>query len=98
MDALLGRLREGGLKAELVDHAYHALDSHIIGFTLWVLPYVGLAAQSPNLAQDFLETLPVDELPDLLDHIRYHMAERVDGTPEFDFGLDLILDGLERLR
>ncbi len=35
MNAILGCLREAGFSAETTDHAYHALESHIAGFTLW---------------------------------------------------------------
>src|SRR5947209_8441840 len=35
MDALLRRLREAGFSPELTYHAYHALDAHIFGFSLW---------------------------------------------------------------
>src|SRR5688572_15062435 len=40
MNTILGRLRTAGFSAKLTHHAYHAVDSHIIGFTLWVLPYL----------------------------------------------------------
>src|SRR5918997_4410324 len=36
-DWMLRRLREGGLSAEVTFHAFHALDAHILGFTLWQL-------------------------------------------------------------
>src|SRR5688500_17985390 len=35
MDLLLGRLREAGFSAETTYHAYHVLDGHIFGFSLW---------------------------------------------------------------
>ena len=35
MEWLLGLLRGAGFSAELTYHAYHALDGHILGFTLW---------------------------------------------------------------
>ena len=35
MNWILGTLREAGFSAEMTDHAYHALESHIMGFTLW---------------------------------------------------------------
>jgi AcrR family transcriptional regulator len=99
MNAVLGRLREAGFGAGMVDHAYHALDSHIIGFTLWVLPYLAMDNVPEDLGQQFIERLSPDEFPDLIDHIRYHVADdRPGDTNEFDFGLDLLLDGLERLR
>lgn len=99
MEALLGRLRAGGLSAIQTDHAYHALDSYVAGFTLW---QVGLSIDEgslPDLARTFLATLDPDRNPYLIEHIHVHLAER-DPADEgsFAFGLDLLLDGLERLR
>jgi AcrR family transcriptional regulator len=98
MNAVLGRLRQGGLSAELTHHAYHALDSHIVGFTLWVLPYLAIEREQPDFAQQVMKELPLAELPHLAEHIESHMADRPGETSEFDFGLDLLLDGLEKLR
>jgi AcrR family transcriptional regulator len=100
MNAILGRLREAGFSAEQTHHAYHALDSHIVGFTLWVLPYVKIRRDEPEYLANPLAQLPVEGLPHLVEHIQYHMSTdgQDEGTSEFDFGLDLLLDGLERLR
>lgn len=98
MDSILGRLRSAGFSAEMTHHAYHALDSHIVGFTLWVLPYLALADAQPDLGNRALESARQAELPHLAEHIDYHLADRPDDTSEFDFGLDLLLDSLERLR
>src|SRR5687767_4256548 len=100
MDALLGTLRNAGFSAEMTDHAYHALESHIMGFTLWV---VGMDLGSDDdvaaLATSFLRDFPRDEMPHLAEHIEQHMKPRSpENEGEFAFGLDLILDGLERLR
>ena len=35
MNAVLGCLRQAGFSPDMTDHAYHALESHIAGFTLW---------------------------------------------------------------
>ena len=44
MEWLLGRLKAGGFSPELTYHAYHALDAHILGYTLWQLGHsVGAA-------------------------------------------------------
>jgi len=99
MDTVLGRLRGAGFSAEMTHHAYHALDSYIVGFTLWLLPFLAFARQQPDYAERFLEELPTEELPHLTEHVHVHMEpERPGDVNEFDFGLDLILDGLERLR
>jgi AcrR family transcriptional regulator len=99
MDAVLGRLRGAGFSADMTHHAYHALDSHIVGFTLWLLPYLAVAQQQPDYAERFLEELSGEDLPHLSEHVLVHMApSRPEDVGEFEFGLDLILDGLDRLR
>jgi AcrR family transcriptional regulator len=99
MDAMLGTLRRAGFSADMTDHAYHALDSHIMGFTLWL---VGMNLPSDEefsaLAAEFLAQLPRDEMPHLAEHVEQHLRPRSDDDKdEFEFGLDLILDGLERM-
>jgi AcrR family transcriptional regulator len=99
MDQVLGTLRAAGFTAEMTHHAYHALDSHIVGFTLWLLPYLAAFRQEPDLPGTFLEQLDVDALPHLAEHVEVHMRPHAaDEIDEFEFGLELILDGLERLR
>ena len=97
MESLLGRLRRAGFSAEQTDLAYHALDSHIIGSTLWEVGYsVGLEAAG-DMAAAFLRSLPIHEYPWLAEHAKQHMAIAQAGSSSFEFGLDLILDGLERI-
>jgi hypothetical protein len=99
MDAVLGTLRTAGFSADLTDLAYHALDSHITGFTLWEVQLHVEPEAFPELAEQFLGALPVDELPFLVEHVHQHLKEREPGEPgTFAFGLDLIIDGLERIR
>lgn len=96
MNGILGRLRGAGFSPEMTHHAYHALDSHIVGFTLWVLPYLAIANERPDFAQEFMAQTNLDELPHLAEHIGVHLSDRAGDTSEFDFGLELVLDGLER--
>jgi AcrR family transcriptional regulator len=102
---LLRQLREAGFSPELTYHAYHALDSHILGFTLWQL---GHSAAAKDIVggkdfPDFVATL-VPELraggyPYLAEHAEQHRAApNGEGEREFDFGLNLILDGLKKAR
>jgi AcrR family transcriptional regulator len=100
MEALLRTFREAGFSAELTHHAYHALDSHITGFTLWQanMPFE-THEELADLAEAFLRELPADEYPYFAEHAQWHLTETsADEPSEFDFGLDLILDGLERMR
>ena len=105
MEWLLGRLREAGFSAELTYHAYHALDSHILGFTLWELGHSGAAnavrgdKDFADFAASFVRELRAADYPYLAEHAEQHVAALGDdGASEFEFGLDLILDGLERAR
>jgi len=97
MESLLRRLREAGFSANMTHHAYHALDSHIIGSTLWQAGY-----SSNTDLEDVAKTFVMKTLRDypyLAEHAKEHMSrsKRTD-VPEFEFGLDLILDGLEKVR
>lgn len=98
MNAVLGRLRDAGFSPNMTHHAYHAIDSHIEGFVLWVLPYLQIDREQPEFAQQFLENFPYAALPHLAEHIKEHIEDRPGDTSEFEFGMELILDGLERLR
>src|SRR5437773_7919601 len=98
MESLLGRLREAGFSANMSHHAYHALDSHILGFTMWEVGYSAGARALPDLGAAFRRQFPVDRYPYIAEHMGEHgkKSSRADG--EFGFGLDLILDGLEKVR
>ena len=99
MESILGTLRRAGFSAEMTDHGYHALESHIMGFTLWEVGMdLGSVQDLAGKATDFLGALERDELPYLAEHVEQHLKpRRPDDEGEFAFGLDLILDGLERI-
>ena len=63
MDAVLGRLRQAGFSANQTHHAYHALDSHITGSTLWQSSYAAAIRDTTRTAQDFLDSLPEGAFP-----------------------------------
>jgi AcrR family transcriptional regulator len=97
-DAVLGALRKAGFSIELAAHAFSALDSYIYGFAMQErsLPFE-TAEQTAELAQTILAQLPVDEYPYLAELTTQHvMQPGYDYGNEYAFGLDLILDGLEK--
>jgi AcrR family transcriptional regulator len=102
MEALLGCMRKAGFSADLTHHGYHALDSHITGFTLWVATINLSTDDLAELGVKFLKDFPRNQFPYVAEHIDLHIEEAKtghgSGVSEFEFGLDLILDGLERLR
>ncbi len=103
MEWLLRRLREAGFAADLAYSAYHTVDSHIFGFTLWQQGHANAAQmlapdgdEVEQFAARLLEQLR-PQFPYLAEHGDLHLAaEAPDGRHEFEFGLDLILDGLKK--
>ncbi len=94
-DAVLGCLRNAGFSVALAAHAFSVLDAYVFGF---VLTEVNLPFEPGESAEDFVADLGVV----LADHphLAEMVAEQVVGRDyqygdEFDYGLELILDGLE---
>src|SRR5207249_9785500 len=58
MESLLGRLREAGCSGNMTHHAYHGLDSHILGFTLWEVGYSARARPLPAMGAAVGAVLP----------------------------------------
>lgn len=100
-DSLIGLLLEAGFSIDLTHHALHALGSRALGFTAEL--YDDSEAPDEEALGEFLE-----QVADVYPHIA-RMVEGIshdagttlgwcDDQFEFEFGLDLMLDGLERLR
>jgi AcrR family transcriptional regulator len=97
-DWMLRTLREAGLSNDLTYHAFHIVESHILGFTVQQLSFPYEGEELAGLAATFLQRLPADEYPDFVEHVMQHLEPRHGDEGGFELGLDLILDGLERLR
>ena len=94
LDATLGRLREGGFSISGALDAWNALDSHIYGFTLQELNLPFEVEESQQVSADVLGTLSATDFPHVVEVVTEIM--RSGREESFEFGLDLILDGLER--
>jgi Tetracyclin repressor-like, C-terminal domain/Bacterial regulatory proteins, tetR family len=98
VDATLGCLREAGFSFRMSDYAWNAIDSHIYGFTLQELNFPFEQADYGKAAQQGLALIPVDKYP-YLNQLTHHVIDGdYDGIHDFEFGLELILNGLESLR
>jgi AcrR family transcriptional regulator len=95
-DWMLGTLRRAGFPKELIYHAFHILESYVQGYTLQQLNFPYSGEELAGLAAGFLEQLPADEYPDLVEHVMQHLEPHHGDEGGFELGLDLILDGLER--
>ena len=100
MDALLGALRNAGFSAETTYHAYHVLDAHIIGFSLWASTHGSIPADVQDDVRGFLDRMiPVGTYPYLHEHGMQHLeGGSYQDVSAFEFALDLLLESLERLR
>jgi AcrR family transcriptional regulator len=98
MNAILGTLREGGFSVEMTHHAYHVLDIYVYGFALGTVSFPVNKEDLLPMASAFMQELPSDEYAYLIEHITYHIETDVLSEGDFEFGLDLMLDSLERLR
>ena len=97
-DTVIGCLRQAGFSVALTAHAYSALDSYIYGFALQErgLPF-DTPKQTAALAQVMPARFPAVEYPHLAELTFQHVLKPgYDYGDEYEFGLDLILDGLER--
>jgi AcrR family transcriptional regulator len=97
-DAMIGSLRAGGFDMAMAAHGYALLDSYIYGFALTKmnLPF-DATDEVAEMAQGMLEPFPLDEYPNLVAFITEHaMKPGYDFGDEFEYGLDVTLDGLER--
>jgi AcrR family transcriptional regulator len=98
-DAVIGSLRAGGFSVSLAAHAFSALDSYIYGFALQeaTLPLGDTEEETAEVAQMMMAQVPADEYPHLTEFTLEHILQPgYDYGDEFGFGLDLILDGLEK--
>jgi AcrR family transcriptional regulator len=97
---VIGRLRAGGFPIDLAAHAFSILDSFIFGFVIQdtSLPF-DTAGDASETAAAMTEEFPVEQYPHLAELIAEHvMRPGYRYTDEFPFGLEMILDGLERLK
>jgi AcrR family transcriptional regulator len=101
-DAVLGCLRAAGFSIEMTIHAYSVQDAYIYGFALQETDMSSetpddFAAEAQRQMREYESVLAA--YPNLVEVVGGHVAQSgYDYEAEFLFGLDLILEGLDRLR
>jgi AcrR family transcriptional regulator len=100
-NAVMGCLREGGFEFRDAVHAYSVMDAYIYGFALQER---GLPFDAPEETADVMRrqrenvSYSMDDFPYLMEIAAELEKAGYDYETEFLFGLDLILDGLERYK
>jgi AcrR family transcriptional regulator len=97
LDAILGNLRSAGFSIENAVHAFWVLDSYVYGH---VIQETSLAFSSSKEmtepAGSVPEPIPTNEYPHLVEIAQPALRSAYSFDNEFEFGLDLILDALDR--
>ncbi|MEP6640169.1 MAG: TetR/AcrR family transcriptional regulator C-terminal domain-containing protein [Chloroflexota bacterium] len=99
-DAVIGSLRAGGFDIVMTAHAYALLDAYVYGFALTKmnLPFE-TSDEVAEVAAGMLAPFPMNEYPYLLEILNeVVMKPGYDFGDEFEYGLDVVLDGIERVQ
>ncbi len=102
MDSVIGMFRTGGFSIDLTHHVMHALGSRMLGFTQEL--FDNTPSADPQMQAVMLNELAgkypyVAEIAGAATHDKKSVVgSGCDDQFEFEFGLDLLLDGFERLR
>lgn len=97
-NAVIGTLRQAGFSVEMTAHAYALIDAYVYGFALSeaTLPINGPETVT-EVAGLMMDQYSPEDYPHLVEFTVEHvMKPGYDYGAEFEFGLDLVLDGLAR--
>ena len=104
MDSMGGIMLAGGFSADLMHHAFHTLGSRVLGFTQELFDDSSAASMTPEVQALMIRQMS-QEYPNItaiLKQVAHDEASVVgsgcDDQFEFEFAIDVILDGLEALR
>ena len=95
-NAVMGCLREAGFSFRDAVHALSVIDAYIYGFAL---QEKGLPFETPEESGEIVQAqqpqVPLEQFPYLMEVLTELPKSGYDFAAEFEFGLDLILDGLD---
>jgi AcrR family transcriptional regulator len=97
VDSTIGCLRAAGFSYAMADHAWNAVDSYVYGFTLQKLNFPLDPSEYASAARKFLPLIPPEEFRYLNGMSQAVISGEHDGMHHLEPGLDLLLDGLEKL-
>jgi AcrR family transcriptional regulator len=104
-DDVSGLMRRGGFSVSLLHHAMHALGSRAFGFSQELFSQEDDAEVDPEVMAMMMGQM-AEQYPYITEVVAIESGKHdedstlgwCDDQTEFEFGLDLLLDGLERLR
>jgi len=96
-NACYGGLANAGFSYELTDHAWNAISNHVYGFTLTLLNSPIDSAEYANTAKQYLPAVPKETYPHVHAMMQLIISGEHNGVNNIEFGLDLILEGLDAM-
>jgi len=97
VDTTIGYLLSAGFSYKLTDHAWNTIDSYIYGFNLQSQNFPLQPSEFKAAAKQFLPVIPKETHPYMHDMSLSVINGTHDGIQDFHFGLELILESLDRL-
>ena len=97
VDAILGNLRSAGFSIENAAHAFWLLDSYVYGHVIQETSMpLSVREETTARAASIIEQTPIEEFPHLVEIGEHALTSHFSLDNEFEFGLELILDALDR--
>jgi AcrR family transcriptional regulator len=96
-DWVLGTLVDAGFSYDAAARCFSVLDSYIYGFGRQQMALADGGAPTEEMAEALLEFIPPDIYPHVHRMATLAMTRAYDAEADFDFGLEIILDGLEQM-
>lgn len=97
VDTTIGYLLSAGFSYKLTDYAWNTIDSYIYGFNLKSQNFPLRPSEFKAAAKQFLPVIPKETHPYLRGMSLSIIDGAHDGIQDFHFGLELILESLDRL-
>ncbi len=104
MDRMGGIMLAGGFSADLLHHAFHTLGSRVLGFTQELFDDSSAESMTPEVQELMIRQMSAEfpNITEILKQVAHDETSVVgsgcDDQFEFEFAVDVILDGLEALR
>ncbi len=97
VDTTIGYLLSAGFSYKLTDYAWNTIDSYIYGFNLQSQNFPLQPSEFKAAAKQFLPVIPKETHPYMHNMSLSIINGTHDGIQDFHFGLELILESLDRL-
>ncbi|HJM04532.1 MAG TPA: TetR/AcrR family transcriptional regulator C-terminal domain-containing protein [Candidatus Saccharimonadaceae bacterium] len=97
VDTTTGYFLTAGFSYKLTDYAWNVIDSYMYGFNLQSQNFPLQPSEYKEAAKQFLPMIPKDTYPHMHTMAQVIIGGEYDGIQDFNFGIEIILESLERL-